>query len=521
MTIGKSTRANESPGRLLAGVAVAATALVLAVRLVFASQVNFCGGADACYYFALAREIASRHDFLLNFVWNYQSDRIDLPNLAGTYWRPGTSLLLQITAPLGEVSLRSSAMMASLATIVAALAAADFVRSLTSRTRTALLAYIIALCLPTFWVIALQADSAVFYGAAVSWFLVLFLPTHRNVARDVLALLCLAAAYLIRNDAILLAVPFAAVLAIRTRESAVERRYALVLAGAFALALLPTHLVTWWITGRLTNGSILSVLFFHDIADFSSYGRRLNFASWWAIGPAALLEQRGAVLIQIMHHLMMSFGGAATVLAIVGVAIGLLSRPSTFARTLAGPAAFLLSMVLVYAFVLPAIGDHAAQRSYTGFLPILAALAAYCIDEIAVSRPAWLALSTVVVSFLAFDGINRARITLDDNRKELAQYHAEAQLIERSSPKPRQALAMVANPAVFTTTTGIPSVALPTNGPAAVRQAARDFNATAIVVDRWSHILSDDRELAAAPRLGVPGSQLVVISLIGAGADGL
>jgi hypothetical protein len=80
---------------------------------------------------------------------------------------------------------------------------------------------------------------------------------------------------------------------------------------------------------------------------------------------------------------------------------------------------------------------------------------------------------------------------------------------------------MVANPAVFTTTTGIPSVALPTNGPAAVRQAARDFHATAIVVDRWSHILSDDRELAAAPRLGVPGSQLVVISLTGAGADGL
>jgi hypothetical protein len=522
MTIGANVGAGEERGRPRALVAIAATmvVLVLALRFVFASQVHFCGGADACYYFALARELATRHDFLLNFVWNYQGDQIALPNLGATYWRPGTSLLLLLMAPFGEITLRSDAILASLATIAMALAAADFAWSLTRSQRTALLACIIGLCLPTFWVIALQADSNVFYGAAVSWFLALFLSTRRSVARDAAALLCVAAAYLIRNDAILLAVPFAAVLVIRVRESAAERRYALVLSAAFVLALLPTHLVIWWITGRLTNGSIFSVLFLRDIADFSYYGSQLDFASWWAIGPAALLKQRGAVLMQILHHLMMHFGEAVTVLALVGAAIGALFRPRTaFARTLVGPAAFLLSVVLVYALVLPAIGDHASQRSYTAFLPILAALAAYCIEEIAPSRPAWLALVVVVVGFSAFDGINRARTTLDDNRKELAQYRAEAQFIRNASPNAARALAMVANPAVFTATTSIPSVALPTNGPAAVRQAAHDFHATAIVTDRWSDVLRNDKELAAAPRLDVPGSQLVVISLTSA-SDG-
>jgi hypothetical protein len=514
MTIGTSARANEGRGRLLAGVAVTATTLVLAVRFAFASQVVFCGGADACYYFALAHEIATRHDFLLNFVWNYQSDHIALPNLAATYWRPGASLLLLTMAPFGEVTLRSDAIVASLATIVMALAAADFARSLTRSPRIALLAYIIGLCLPTFWVIALRADSNVFYGAAVSWFLVLFLPTRRSVARDVLALLCLAAAYLIRNDAILLAVPFAAVLAIRVRESTAERGHALVLAGAFVLALVPTHLVIWWITGRFTNGSIFSVLFLRDIADFSHYGSRFDFASWWTIGPAALLRQRVSVLIQILHHLMMNFGEAVTILALVGAAIGALFRPHTaFARMLIGPATFLLSVVLVYAFVIPAVGDHAAQRSYTAFLPILAALAACGIEEITAPRPAWLVLAVVVVGFSAVDGINRTRVTLDDDRKELAQYRAEAQLIRSVSPDPGQSLAMVANPAVFATTTGIPSVALPTNGPAAVRKAARDFHATAIVTERGGDVLRNDKELAAAPQLDVPGSQLVVVSL--------
>ena len=46
-----------------------------------------------------------------------------------------------------------------------------------------------------------------------------------------------------------------------------------------------------------------------------------------------------------------------------------------------------------------------------------------------------------------------------------------------------------------------------------MRQAARDFKATAIVTDRWSDVLRNDKELAAAPKQDVPDSRLVVIFL--------
>jgi hypothetical protein len=498
--------------------AITATLVVIGIRLAFAGQVRFCGGADACFYFALAREIVSRHDFLLNFVWNYQVDQVVLPSLAADYWRPGTSLLLLLAAPFGGITLRSDAILATAATLLMALAAADFAWSLTRQPRTTLLAYVIGLCLPTFWVIALQADSNVFYGAAIGWFLALFLPTRRSVARDALAIVCLAAAYMIRNDAILLAVPFAAVLAQRAidrrRAGVAGRDHTPVLVVAFVLALVPTHLLIRYMTGHFSSGSIFSVLFIRDLTDFSRYGDRLDFTTWWAAGPATLLKERAAVLVQMLHHLMMRFGETATMLALVGVAVGAIVRPrADFARTVIGPAAFLLSLILVYGLVLPGIGDHSVQRSYTALLPIVAALAASGVEEIARSRAAWLALAIAVVGFSAFDGVNRARVALDDGRKEQAQYDAEAHFIRGASPDPAAALAMVANPAVFTTATGIPSVSLPTNGPAAVRQAARDFKATAIVTDRWSDVLRNDKELAAAPKQDVPDSRLVVIFL--------
>jgi hypothetical protein len=498
--------------------AVVATAVVIGIRLAFAGQVRFCGGADACFYFALAREIASRHDFLLNFVWNYQVDQVVLPSLAADYWRPGTSLLLLLAVPFGEITLRSDAILATAATLLMALAAADFAWSLTRRPRTTLLAYVIGLCLPTLWVIALQADSNVFYGAAISWFLALFLPTRRSVARDALAIVCLAAAYMIRNDAILLVVPFAAVLAQRVidrrRAGVAGRGYTLALVVAFVLALVPTHLLIRYMTGHFSSGSIFSVLFIRDLTDFSRYGDRLDFATWWAAGPATLVKERASVLVQMLHHLLMRFGEAATMLAFVGAAVGAIVRPrADFVRTVIGPAAFLLSLVLVYGLVLPGIGDHSAQRSYTALLPIVAALAASGIEEIAPSRAAWLALAIAAIGFSAVDGVNRARVALDDGRKEQAQYDAEAHFIRGATPDPAAALAMVANPAVFTTATGIPSVSLPTNGPAAVRQAARDFKATAIVTDRWSDVLRNDKELAAAPKQDAPDSRLVVISL--------
>jgi hypothetical protein len=528
LIIAPRVAARVKPRGLPLLLAAVATAIVLGIRLVFASKVQFCGGADACFYLSLAREIAFRHDFLLNFVWNYQVDHAQLPSAALEFWRPGTSLLLVLASAFGDITVRLGAVLATIATILTALAAADLTWTLTRNRWTTLLGYVIGLCLPSFWPLALSADSAAFYGAAVGWFLVLFTVENRSRLRDHAAIFCIAVAYLVRNDAIVLAAPFAAVLAIRTmdqRRSGTLRRnlpYTLQLAAAFLLALVPTHLLIWFATGRFGNGSTEAVLFFRSLADFSRYGSRLDFAAWAAAGFGSLLEERLSVLVQITHHLLVRFGEPATVMALVGTAAAMFprSRPG-FARNLIGPLVFLISIVSAYAIIMPGIGDHSALRSYTGMLPVLAALAAVGIVEAAASRPTLIVLAIGVVAYSAIDGVNQARTMLNDDRESLAEYEAEGRIVEGMKLGHGAALALVQNPAVFTTVTGIRSIPLPTNGPSAVRKAADDFGATAIVVDKWSEVGNASDWLRAAPRQDVPNSRMTVISLArhGGGLD--
>jgi hypothetical protein len=498
---------------------VVATLAVLALRLAFARRVDFCGGADSCFYITLARDIVTRHDFLVDFVWNYQVPQVTLPSSALEYWRPGTSLLLDLAAPFGDITLRSSAAISAVFTIIAALAAADLAWTLTGDRWVTLWGYLIALCLPTFWTLALAADSAPFYGAAVAWFLALFTVRFRSRWRDLLALACLAAAYLIRNDALLLGVPFAAVLAKRVGDQLASNTvrqqlpYTIGLAGGFLLALLPAHLLTYLLTGQPANSSIGAVLFLNDLADFSRYGDNLDFTTWMQHGIRHLVLLRVSVFMQIVHHLLVLFGEPATMMALIAALFGVLSnRRAAFVSSLIGPFSFLVAIVVVYSVALPAIGDHAALRSFTGLLPVLAALAAVGSAEIAATRRGFVALAAGVAAFSAIDGVDRARTELDKGRKSLAEYRSEARIIEQASRPAGPALAMVRNPAVFTTTTGIRSVSLPTNGSLAVQAAARKFGATAIVTDQWSEStgLADDMH---ATIQHVPDSVQIVLLL--------
>jgi hypothetical protein len=162
---------------------------------------------------------------------------------------------------------------------------------------------------------------------------------------------------------------------------------------------------------------------------------------------------------------------------------------------------------------MPTIGDHATARSYTGFLPILAALAAVGIARVAISRRAFIALAVGVVSFSALDGINGARTLLNDYQQILTEYRAEAQIITAASGPAATAVAMVQNPAPFTTTTGIRSIPLPTNGLEATRQAVKDFGVTAIIVDKWSAPSGLARDLNALSTQEVPDTSEIVITL--------
>jgi hypothetical protein len=117
-----------------------------------------------------------------------------------------------------------------------------------------------------------------------------------------------------------------------------------------------------------------------------------------------------------------------------------------------------------------------------------------------------------VAAFSAIEGVDRARTQLDNGRKSLAEYRAEARIIEQASRSARPALAMVRNSAVFTTTTGIRSISLPTNGSLAVQAAARKFGATAIVTDQWSEATGLVGDMHAAIQ-HIPNSIQIVLLL--------
>jgi hypothetical protein len=56
----------------------------------------YTGYMDADYYFGTAREIASGHGFIQNFLWNYLDNPASIPHPAFTYWMPLSSIIAAV-----------------------------------------------------------------------------------------------------------------------------------------------------------------------------------------------------------------------------------------------------------------------------------------------------------------------------------------------------------------------------------------------------------------------------------------
>ncbi len=56
----------------------------------------YTGYMDADYYFGTAREIASGHGFIQNFLWNYLDNPASILHPAFTYWMPLSSIIAAI-----------------------------------------------------------------------------------------------------------------------------------------------------------------------------------------------------------------------------------------------------------------------------------------------------------------------------------------------------------------------------------------------------------------------------------------
>jgi len=508
------------------GVGVLGTLIVLAARFALASDVDFCGWRDACFYETLAQQLVQHHGFVLPFVWNYQVGDIGLPNPALEYWRPGMSFILALPALFGaEVTLRSAAALDTLATLLLSLSAAWLAWRTLRDPLAAVLAYFLCLMLAPLWSMPLTPDSALFYAVAIAWFLALLSPVRAGLAVELCGVAMVGIAYLIRNDAILLGAPLLAIVLWRlvaargSERFRAEGRRAAVLCVAFVLALLPTCLVLYMAGGHVFNAATDRVMFFSNMDDFRRYGGAIDFAAWSKAGVDALVRLRLATLAATLHGVLLMCGQFATLLMLLGVWFVATRRRRIGGEPFVAPAVFFIALVGVYVVVLPVIADHAVPRSAAALLPAGAVLVVIAAREVTASQRATTAVVGAAALLSAIHGVGMAQGLLAEFHGVRERYLAEAHVIESNAAK-GPVVAMVADPAPFTATTGIRAVPLPSNGVAATQQAIARYGVTAIVADEWHGGLALATAMHTKTVEAVPGTTDIVIKLSGAPAAG-
>ncbi|MGH6983848.1 MAG: hypothetical protein ACREEI_06450 [Stellaceae bacterium] len=508
------------------GVGALGTLIVLGARFALASRVDFCGWRDACFYETLAQQLVQHHGFVLPFVWNYQVGDISLPNPALEYWRPGMSFILALPALFGaSVTLLSAAALDTSATLLLSLSTAWLAWRTLRDPLATVLAYLLCLSLAPLWSMPLTPDSALFYAVAVAWFLALVSPERANLAVELCGVAMVGVAYLIRNDAILLGAPLAAIVLWRliaargSERFRDEGRRAAILCIAFVLALLPTCLVLYMAGGHVFNAATDRVMFFSNMDDFRHYGGAIDFAAWSSAGAAVLARLRLAALAATLRGVLLMCGQLATLLMLLGAWFVATRRRRVYGEPFVGPAVFFVALVGIYVLMLPVIADHAVPRSAAALLPAGAVLAVIAAREVTASARATAAVVGAAALLSTIHGVGVAHGLLAEFHGLRERYLTEASVIESGAAK-GPIVAMVADPAPFSATTGIPAVPLPSNGVATTQQAIARYGVAAIVADEWHGGLALATAMHTTTVNAVPGTTDIIIDLSRAQAAG-
>ncbi|HEV2575811.1 MAG TPA: glycosyltransferase family 39 protein [Acidobacteriaceae bacterium] len=488
-------------------VAAGLTLLVVALRVWFARKVTFCGTPDSCYALGVAQDLTRYHSFRVPFLFDLQLNHLQVPNTGLEYWRPGVSLLFALLRPLGGVTLHGALVIATLAGVVWASAAWFIGERATGSRKIALASYALCLLFSPGWGGSLTPDPTLFYAAAIAWFLALFTVKRQGLVQDILALVCVGAAYMIRNDAGLLLIPLIAVLWLRWR-AVVERRrnsdggpsgvsvaYAIAMLVGFGLALAPMHLLYRHVLGTAFPAGAGQALYLNDLSDFTTYGVPVNVHTMLSHGLKHLVTMRvGATALIVYRVLALVLGYPALVflpaLAVRrdGDAGGKLGMPE-----LAGPVAFGVTVLVVYCLVLPAVGVFSALRSSTALLPAVAVVVVLAILRVAKTRRLAGVLMATVATIYLVSGVMDDRRSIDPMNQIGEADRAQARALEAmgATDDPGSTIVMTPDPVQFSVTTGLPAIPMPANGLDAITKEALDLHA--------SHAILDGEHLPGSP----------------------
>ncbi len=473
---------------------------VAALRLLLAHPIRFCGTPDACYYLGLGQSLAAGNGFHTRFLFDFQQTHLTLPNTGIEYWRPGISLLLGGFGRLGAATLGGSIALTIAVGLLYAASAWHFAMQNGFNRRFALGAFAFCLVSGPLWTGSLTPDSGLYYGAAVAWCLALFTVRRQGLRQDLLALLCVAAAYLIRNDAALLLFPLAAVLWGRRRRAAKlvpgkhvagsSPGYAALMLCGFLLALLPMHLLYRAVLGTALPSGTARAFFMNDLGDFVRYDDPVSLRTLLAHGVGHLLVFRAVTLITALYRIAALVVGYAGLIFLPGLFLrdtqGLAAAGSGNRRDLpelTGPVTLFFAFLGVYTLLLPAVGGFSVLRSVVGVLPMALVLILLGVERMARTPRAAGALALALIAVYAVNGVMESRRAVVDGNRIGAADRAVARQLLAGGANAADAVVLTADPVQFSVTTGYPAVALPSNGLDAVAKAAQDFAATHVILN--------------------------------------
>ena len=497
-----------------------------------ARKVTFCGTPDSCYALGLAQSLAKYHAFRVPFLFDLQLGHLQVPNTGLEYWRPGTSLLLFLLKPFGGVTLHGALMATILAGIVWALAAWFVAMRTTGNRKIALASYALCLLLPPGWQGSLTPDPTLFYAAAIAWFLALFTVERQGIVQDVIALLCVGAAYMIRNDAgLLLVVPLVVVLLLRVRAAdALARRgerpqgvrpaaYAVAILVGFGLALLPMHLLYKHVLGTVFPSGAGQALYLNDLSDFSNYGVPVSLHTMLSHSMKHLIAMRVSATAMISYRVLALVLGYPALVFLPTLAVKREAQKNDEAPLpeLAGPVAFGAVVLVVYGLVLPAVGVFSALRSSAALLPVVSVVAIVAILRVARTRQLAAILTGTVIAIYLVSGVMDDRRSIDPMNQIGDADRAEARALAAMGATPdASTLVMTPDPVQFSVTTGYPAIPMPGNGLDAITKEALDLHASHAILD-GEHLPGSLTEVTAGLHpvqiKAVPGQTVLVFEL--------
>lgn len=479
--------------------AVAFTLMVFALRLWFARKVTFCGTPDSCYALGLAQSLVKYHAFRVPFLFDLQLSHLQVPNTGLEYWRPGVSLLLLLLKPLGGVTLHGALLMTMLAGIVWALAAWFIAMRTTGSRKIALASYALCLLLPPAWEGSLTPDPTLFYAAAIAWFLALFTVERQGIVQDVIALACVGAAYMIRNDAgLLLLVPLVVVLVLRVRAASAAERlgkrapagssagYAVAILVGFGLALAPMHLLYKHVLGTVFPRGAGQALYLNDLSDFSNYGVPVSVHTMLSHGVKHLVAMRVSATATIVYRVLALVLGYPALVFLPSLAVKRDGQVNAEARLpeLAGPVAFGAVVLVVYCLVLPAVGVFSALRSSTALLPVVSVVVVVAILRAARTRQLAMVLTATVIAVYLVSGVMDDRRSIEPMNQIGDADRAQARGLAAMGARPDGlTLVMTPDPVQFSVTTGYPAIPMPGNGLDAITNEALDLHASHAILN--------------------------------------